>query len=56
MVTRAPIAMATGAVENLTLKCGLELAASVAGAVNLPNPGPRPGSSSIPNSLIAARI
>lgn len=33
MVTRAPTAMATGTVENLTLKCGLELAAFVAGAV-----------------------
>lgn len=33
MVTRAPTAMATGAVENLTLKCGLELAAFMAGTV-----------------------
>lgn len=33
MATRAPTAMATGAVENLTLKCGLELAAFMAGTV-----------------------
>lgn len=33
MVTRAPTAMATGTVESLTLRCGLELAAFVAGAV-----------------------
>jgi hypothetical protein len=42
MVTRAPIVMATGAVENLTLKCGLELAAFVVGAVTPPLPVPLP--------------